>query len=46
MMQCIGVSGTGSAANIAVVITSTYDDHTFDVYVTYPGQVLNGITLN
>lgn len=45
LMQCSGQLGTGSA-NIPVVYTSTYDDHTFDLYVTYPGQVLHGISLN
>lgn len=46
MMQCIGNLGAGSSANIPMVITSTYDDHTFDLYVAYPGQALHGITLN
>lgn len=45
MMQCGGEGGTGSGT-VPVVYTSTYDDHTFDLYVTYPGQVLQGITLN
>ena len=46
MMQCVGSGSSGASAYIPVVITSTYDDHTFDVYVTYPGQALQGITLN
>ena len=31
------------SATIPAVITSTHDDHTFDVHLAFPGQTLQGI---
>lgn len=41
-------SGTkiGNVNNVAVIVTSPYDDHTFDLHVIYPSQPIYDITLN
>lgn len=37
---------SGSSQSAVVIVTSPYDDHTFDFHVIYPGQSINGMSAN